>query len=209
MTVSVKICGLRDEGSLHAVIKSGADYAGFVHHLKSPRHVTIAQAKQLKSLLPDTIKSVMVVVNPSDDLLTEIAQQVQPDFFQLHGEETPERLNNIHQIFPNTGIIKAIAVRGSHDIKNSKDFYNVADFIMFDAKTPGSGTSFDWSLLAGNAPDKNWFLSGGLNPANVKEAIAKTGAKFVDVSSGVESNPGVKDAGLIEQFVKAALSCYS
>lgn len=211
MMIAIKICGLSDETSVRAVIKSGADYAGFVHYQKSPRHVSISQAAYLKSLLPSSIKSVMVLVNPNDELLAEIATNMQPDFFQLHGDETPERLREIHKNFPQIKLIKAITVQNSEDIKKSENFYDVADFLLFDAKPSsdnmmhgGNGISFDWSVLAGNAPTKNWFLAGGLNVQNIKEALMITSARFIDVSSGVESSAGVKDAGMIEEFVKVA-----
>lgn len=211
----IKICGLNDEISVRAVIKSAADYAGFVHYSKSPRHVSIAQVTNLKSLLPASVKSVMVLVNPTDELLAEIAREMQPDFFQLHGDEIPERLREIHKKFPQIKLIKAISVRNSDDIKKSENFYDVADFLLFDAKPTnsnmmhgGNGISFDWSLLAGNTPPIpipiNWFLSGGLNVENITDAIQQTGAKFLDVSSGVEKSAGVKSAELIENFVKVA-----
>ncbi len=211
MMIAIKICGLSDETSVRAVIKSGANYAGFVHYQKSPRHVSISQAAYLKSLLPSSIKSVMVLVNPNDELLAEIATNMQPDFFQLHGDETPERLREIHKNFPQIKLIKAISVRNSDDIKKSEDFYDVADFLLFDAKPTnsnmmhgGNGISFDWSLLVDNASPINWFLSGGLNAENITDAIQQTGAKFLDVSSGVEKSAGVKSAELIENFVKVA-----
>ncbi len=209
MDVAVKICGLNNESAVRAVIKANANYAGFVHYPKSPRHVSIEQAAKLKSLLPPSIKSVMVLVNPSDVLLTEIANIMRPDFFQLHGDESPERLAEIRQKFPQVKLIKAIPVHNSDDIKKAKDFYDVCDFLLFDAKPSGdnmihggNGISFDWSLLAGNTPTENWFLAGGLNAQNIKDAIMITSAKFIDVSSGVESSAGVKDAGMIEEFVK-------
>jgi|CXWL01.1.fsa_nt_gi phosphoribosylanthranilate isomerase len=209
MDVAVKICGLNNESAVRAVIKANADYAGFVHYPKSPRHVSIEQAAKLKSLLPPSIKSVMVLVNPSDGLLTEIFNIMRPDFFQLHGDESPERLGKIRQKFPQIKLIRAISVRNSDDIKKAQDFYKVCDFLLFDAKPSGdnmihggNGISFDWSLLAENTPTKNWFLAGGLNAQNIKEALMITGAKFIDVSSGVESSAGVKDAGMIEEFIK-------
>lgn len=213
MTIAIKICGLSDENSIQAVIKAKADFAGFVHYPKSPRHVSVQRAAELKSLLPSTIKSVMVVVNPDDKLLTDIASVMQPDYLQLHGDESPERITEIRKKFPNIGIIKAISVRTANDIKTAEKFYDFADFIMFDAKPTnstmmhgGNGISFDWNILAGY-DKKNWFLSGGLNAENVAHAIKISSAKMIDVSSGVESAPGVKDAGLIENFVKVVREC--
>lgn len=211
MAIKIKICGLTDESSVRAVIKAGADYAGFVHYQKSPRHISISKATALRSLLPANVKPVMVLVNPDDELLAEIASGVQPDFFQLHGNESPQRLVEIRKNFPRVGLIKAIAVRNSEDIKKSSEFCEAVDFLLFDAKPTGSnmmhggnGIAFDWTLLPGNTPSINWFLSGGLNTRNITDAIQKTGAKMVDVSSGVERSPGIKDAGMIEEFVKMA-----
>jgi phosphoribosylanthranilate isomerase len=205
----IKICGLNDESAVHAVIKAGADYAGFVNYPKSPRHISISKAVQLKSLLPESIKSVMVLVNPSDELLVEISSEMQPDFFQLHGNETPERLVEIRTKFPQIKTIKAISVRDSGDIKIAEDFYETSNFLLFDAKPTGdnmmhggNGISFDWNILVGKAPKKNWFLAGGLNAQNITQAIKISGAKMIDVSSGVESSAGVKDARMIEEFVR-------
>lgn len=212
MTIAskIKICGLNDESAVRAVIKAGADYAGFVHYPKSPRHLLVEKAAQLKSLLPESIKSVMVLVNPNDELLAEIASEMQPDFFQLHGEESPKRLIEIRKKFPQIKIIKAISVRDSADIKIAENYYDVCDFLLFDAKPTsgkmmhgGNGIAFDWNILAGYASNKNWFLSGGLNSGNVAQAIKISAAKMIDVSSGVERSAGVKDAGMIEEFVKA------
>jgi phosphoribosylanthranilate isomerase len=210
MTVSIKICGLNDEESVQSVIKAGADFAGFVHYAKSPRHISLNVAAQFRELLPDTIKSVMVMVNPSDELLIEMQREIAPDFFQLHGDETKERVIDIRNKFTNTGIIKAIAVQNTDDIKRAKEYNNITDFILFDAKPTenmihgGNGISFDWSLLTVNEMPENWFLSGGLNTGNVKSAISQTGARFIDVSSGVEQSRGVKSPELIENFIKTA-----
>jgi len=234
MTIAVKICGLSDEISVRAVIESGADFVGFVHYPKSPRHVSIEKAAQLKSLLPESIKSVMVVVDPNDELLVEIASEMQPDYLQLHGNESQSRIREIisslrgkaeaiHNSEKNwiassreaprndkrIGIIKAISVRNSDDIKIAEDYHGIADFLLFDAKPTndkmmygGNGIAFDWDILSGNLANKNWFLAGGLNAENVEQAIKISGAKMVDVSSGVERSSGVKDAKMIEDFVK-------
>lgn len=247
MSIAVKICGLNSKDVVEAVIKSGADYAGFVHFQKSPRHQSVSQITNFIKLLPKNIKSVVVMVNPDDTLLTEIAKEAKPDFFQLHGSETSERLQEIRNKFPDIGIIKAISVRNTEDIKNSAIFSDLCDFLLFDARASdnsiiqgGNGIAFDWNLFdkldnehipseswdpeAQNQLQagvksylplgtdfrryyKNWFLAGGLNAKNVKEAIAKTGAKMVDVSSGVETSAGVKDAALIDEFIKVAKQC--
>jgi len=207
--IQVKICGLADEHAVEAVIAAGADYAGFVYFPASPRHITFERAAELKSLLPSSVHSVSVIVDPNDALLTQVKTVLKPDYVQLHGKETPERVQAIKKIFPGIKIIKAISVRSGDDIAQAVS-YEAADMLMFDAKPPtnmlpgGNALSFDWALLKGRQFSKPWFLSGGLNANNVAEAIRISGTKMADVSSGVESAPGVKDAVLIEAFVKAA-----
>lgn len=211
MTAKIKICGLNSEDAVNAVIAAKADYAGFVHFPASPRHVTIARAAELKKLLPDSIYPVGVLVDPDDALLKEVQSVLRPAYVQLHGKETPQRVSAIKQAFPAMKIIKAVSIRSGDDVAQAMRFVDV-DMLMFDAKPPemagilpgGNGLAFDWALLKGREFPKPWFLSGGLNPGNIAEAIRSTGAKMVDVSSGVERAPGVKDAGLIEVFVKAA-----
>lgn len=214
MTIAVKICGLSDEISVRAVIESGADFVGFVHYPKSPRHVSVERAAQLKMLLPDNIKSVMVVVNPDDKLLSDIAGIMKPDFLQLHGNEMPERLTEIRKKFPKIKMIKAISMCNLDDIKIAENYYDIAEFLLFDAKPTndkmmhgGNGIAFDWNILAEKQIALPWFLSGGLNSENIAQAIKISGAKMVDVSSGVESSPGVKDVGLIKNFVKVVRGC--
>lgn len=206
MPAQIKICGLNSESAVQTVTAAKADYAGFVFFPRSPRHVTLERAAELKALLPATIQSVSVLVDPDDALIAQVQSILKPDYIQLHGKETPERVAAIK----NTGakIIKAISVRSGDDVAQAGR-YAAADMLMFDAKAPedalpgGNGLSFDWVLLKGREFAKPWFLSGGLNPDNVAQALGATGARQVDVSSGVESAPGVKDATLIEQFVKA------
>lgn len=209
MSVKIKICGLSEEKTLQSAVRAGADFIGFVHHQKSPRHVSIERALELQKLLPKTIKLVLVVVNPSDDLLSEISQKLQPDFVQLHGDESFERVKEIKEKFSTIGIIKAISVHDAEDIEQAEKFVGLADYLLFDAKPTdknmlhgGNGISFDWELLAEYKGTKNWFLSGGLNAENVRDAVQKTGAKMVDVSSGVEREAGVKDVSLIKNFIK-------
>ena len=151
-----------------------------------------------------------VTVDADDALLGEIARDLRPDFIQLHGAETPERAMIVRGL-TGAGIIKALPVRTAADIDASAVWESVADHLMFDAKPPegsalpgGVGASFDWSLLAGHHFARPWFLAGGLTCDNVREAIAVTGAPLLDVSSGVESAPGVKDAALIAAFIRAA-----
>jgi phosphoribosylanthranilate isomerase len=214
MPVSIKICGLKEPLAIQAVIAAKADYAGFVHFQASPRHVELQHAKELASLLPESTRSVLVVVDPDDGLLEASQSVLQPDYIQLHGKETPARLQAIRKQFSSLKIIKAIRVRNADDVAGAMAFSPYADMLLFDAKPPevanllpgGNGLSFDWALLKGREFPLPWFLSGGLNTDNVAEAIQHTGATFIDVSSGVERAPGVKDPALIDAFVKAARS---
>jgi len=210
MPARIKICGLKDEVAIKAVMEAKAEYAGFVYFPASPRHIALDHAAQLKTLLPDTIHTVSVLVDPSDLLLLEVSSVLKPDYLQLHGKETPERIAEIKQKNPGAKIIKGISVRTSDDVASAQRFAEVADMLLFDAKPPagmlpgGNGLSFDWALLANREFPRPWFLSGGLNADNVAPAITQSGAAFVDVSSSVESSPGVKDPALIHAFVKAA-----
>ena len=211
MSIIVKICGLSEESSIQAVVKASAQYAGFVTFPKSPRHVSPKRAGELKKGLPAHVKTASVLVDPDDALLAEIVRDFAPDYFQLHGSETPERIAQIKTSFPGTGIIKAIKVSSRADIKSARAFEAVADMLMFDAMPPkdaalpgGNGVAFDWTLLSGQSFARPWLLSGGLTPQNVAQAVRESGAKMVDVSSGVESSAGVKDPEKIAQFVEAA-----
>ncbi|MDE3059387.1 MAG: phosphoribosylanthranilate isomerase [Pseudomonadota bacterium] len=209
--ISVKICGLNSEEAVSAAVTAGAHYAGFVYFPASPRHMPLERAAALKSLLPHSIKSVSVLVDPEDALLALVQVTLRPDYLQLHGRETPQRLREIRKNFPGLKLIKAIPVHHAGDITAAQPFYDYADMLLFDAKAPspsklpgGNALSFDWSLLGGKSFPLPWFLSGGLHPGNVREAIRISGAEMVDVSSGVESAPGVKDAALIASFITAA-----
>ena len=211
MAVEVKICGLSTPETVEAAIAAGADLIGLVFFPKSPRNVTIAQAKDLADLARGRAKVVALVVDADDRLLTDIASRVQPDFIQAHGAETPERVAEIERL---TGkpVIKAIRVKDAGDIAAAAGFSAVASLILYDAKAPetlgsalpgGNGHAFDWGLLEGESRPA-FMLAGGLTPENVAEAIRVTGAPMVDVSSGVESGPGLKDAVLIRKFIEAA-----
>ncbi|WP_395649712.1 phosphoribosylanthranilate isomerase [Brevundimonas sp.] len=204
-----KICGLTTPETLDAALDHGAAFVGAVIFDKSPRHLEPLHAATLFERAKGRAKVVAVVVDPGDMLLTEIGLILRPDFIQLHGSETPERAAEIRRL-TGAGIIKALPIRTEADFGGVADWEPVADHLMFDAKPvegsalPGGvGARFDWGLLAGRTFQKPWFLAGGLNPDNVAEAVRVSGAPLVDVSSGVESAPGVKDAGRIAAFLKA------
>lgn len=212
MPPQVKICGLSTPGALATALDAGADFVGFVNYARSPRHVEPAAAAALADAARGRAKIVCLTVDADDALLDEIVAKIRPDFLQLHGRETPERVAEIvrRQKVP---AIKAVKVAGAADVALADQFRGIATFLLYDAKVDeaaagllpgGNGIAFDWALLAGEAAKGPFMLSGGLNAGNVAEAARLTSAAMVDVSSGVESAPGVKDDGKIRNFVKAA-----
>lgn len=211
MPVEVKICGLSTPETVDAAVAAGADYVGFVFYPRSPRNVTLAQAAALAARARGRARIVTLVVDADDALLSAITREVDPDLIQAHGAETPDRIREIARL---TGkpVIKAIRVKDDADIAAAADYASVASLILYDAKAPetlgnalpgGNGHAFDWGLLEGERRPA-FMLAGGLGPENVAEAIRVTGAPVVDVSSGVESAPGIKDIGLIRKFIEAA-----
>ena len=206
---SVKICGLTTAETLDAALDGGAAFVGAVMFARSPRNIAPAEAATLFARARGRARIVAVVVDPDDALLTEIAATLKPDLIQLHGHETPARAEQVRAL-TGAGIIKALPIRTHEDFAPAVDWEPFVDHLMFDAKPvegsalPGGvGARFDWSLLADRAFREPWFLAGGLNPNNAAEAAAISGAPLLDVSSGVESAPGVKDAALIAAFLKA------
>lgn len=207
----VKICGLRAAADIAAAVEAGARYAGFVFFPKSPRAVTPHQAAALAADVPPGVARVGLFVDPDDARLTEVLATVPLDMIQLHGQETPARVAEVRAL---TGlpVIKAVGVADAADLEALWDYGLVADMLLIDAKPPkgaalpgGNGLAFDWRLLAGRRILKPWLLAGGLTADNVARAIQLTGAPGVDVSSGVESAPGIKDQNRIRAFVAAAL----
>ena len=205
----VKICGLTTPETLDAALAGGAALVGAVMFPKSPRHIEPLHAATLFERARGRAKVVAVTVDPDDALLTGIALILKPDLIQLHGSETPERAAKVRML-TGAGIVKALPVRTAADLEAAKAWEEAADHLMFDARPPegsalpgGVGASFDWSLLTGRSFRRPWFLAGGLGPGNVVEAIRVTGAPLVDVSSGLESAPGVKDPARIAAFLDA------
>jgi phosphoribosylanthranilate isomerase len=207
MTTLVKICGLSTADTMEAALTRHADFVGLVFFAKSPRNVTLRQAATLADQARGRAKIVTLVVDADDAMLDAIATDVQPDFIQAHGTETPERLAAIKK---RTGIstYKALRVATPEDVSKAP-LYTTSPFILYDAMPPegaslpgGNGLTFDWTILEkAKAP---FMLAGGLTPGNVVDAITMTSAAMVDVSSGVESSPGVKDTILIAKFIEAA-----
>ena len=207
-----KICGLSTPETVAAAVEGGAAYLGFVFFPGSPRAVSVAAAAELARPVRKRTRIVALVVDPPAGLLSEIAEMLHPDMFQLHGRESPERVWAIRKSYRRP-VIKALGVRQGADLDAAPAYEAAADHLMLDAKAPegsgrpgGHGSAFDWSLLAGRTFARPWFLAGGLNPENVAQAVRVTGAPLVDVSSGVESAPGVKDPALIAAFLQAVRS---
>jgi phosphoribosylanthranilate isomerase len=208
--VRVKICGLRTVADVAAVAAAGAAYAGFVFFPKSPRHLTVEAARELALAAPEGLAKVALVVDADEATLDAIVEGVPLDMLQLHGHESPDRVAEVRARY-GLPVMKAVGVADEGDLAAVFDYSLVADQILVDAKPPkgadlpgGNGLSFDWRLVAQRRWLRPWMLAGGLTPANVAEAVRLTNARQVDVSSGVESAPGVKDAARIAEFVRAA-----
>ena len=206
--ISIKICGLTQEKDISAVTSLGIDFLGFVLVKGSSRYVTIHRLKKLLKEIPSTIGTVALLVNPENDIVEKIANEVNIDFLQLHGQESPERVLEISKK-SKIPIIKAIGIKRKDDIKKIRSYENIVDYVLLDAKPEsekslpgGNGIAFDWKILKGFYAKKPWFLAGGLNSDNVSSAISITGANMVDVSSGVEVEPGIKSIEQISNFVR-------
>ena len=208
--IRVKICGLTTAESVEAACAAGAAYLGFNFFERSPRSVTIEKARELAVDVPPGIAKVALVVDADDDLLDRITDRVPIDILQLHGSESPERVRDVRARY-GLPVMKVVGVSGPEDLEALDTYSGVADQILVDAKPPrdavlpgGNGVAFDWRLIAQRRWPGPWMLAGGLTPENVAEAIALTGARQVDVASGVESAPGRKDPEKMQAFVSAA-----
>jgi phosphoribosylanthranilate isomerase len=215
MAPIVKICGLSTSATLEAALAAGADMVGFVFFEKSPRHVSLAEARALGDRARGRAKLVALTVDAGDDALQGVVEALRPDMMQLHGKETPARVAAIAARFA-VATMKAVGVATAADLAAARDYAGIADRILFDAKPPkdaklpgGNGRAFDWRLLAGAGREPPYLLSGGLDADNVAEAIALSGATGVDVSSGVEGAPGVKDAAKIAAFIARARTAFA
>jgi phosphoribosylanthranilate isomerase len=211
MSVAAKICGITSPVAVEAAVAGGAGYLGFVFYPPSPRAVTPAIAAALMKQAPASVQTVGVFVDPDDATLAATLETASLDMLQLHGAERPARIEAIKQRFGRT-VIKAIKIGAAEDLDAADAFLGVADWLMFDARPPraragalpgGNALAFDWQLIAGRAWTLPWFLSGGLTAETVAEAVRITGARHVDVSSGVESAKGIKDPAKIAAFLAA------
>lgn len=209
MQTNIKICGLSTEAAIDAAIEASATHIGLVHFAKSPRHVSLERAAELRAHAGHRIKTVLLLVNAEPLLTASAIAAIRPDIIQFHGSEKPEWL---HAIRDKTGIgvWKALGLKDAETLTRSQRYHGAADLLLFDAPAQslpgGTGTSFDWSLLADHQHEVDWGLAGGLTQRNVTEALSITNAPLVDVSSGVESAPGVKDMDKIRTFCQAVHS---
>src|SRR6056297_157084 len=210
MTIAMKFCGLTRPGELSAAARAGAAYIGLVFFTKSPRNLSFETARELAMLAPPGLAKVALTVNADDAMLDALMAAVPIDMVQLHGSENPDR---VAEVRARTGlpVMKALGIGEAADLAQIDLYAQVADQLLIDAKPPkdatlpgGNGLSFDWRLLAGRKYwTKPWMLAGGLTPEIVAEAVRLTGARQVDLSSGIESAPGVKDAAKMMAFAKA------
>jgi phosphoribosylanthranilate isomerase len=210
MSIQIKICGITSPGAADAALRAGADFAGLVFHSGSPRNLKPEQAASLAARLARRARIVALVADATDDAIAAAVAAANPDLLQLHGNETPGRTAEIRARFGRP-VIKAIAIAEAADLAGVAAYEAVADMLLFDAKSPsdavrpgGHGAAFDWQLLHGRSFSRPWLLAGGLDAGNVARAIASASAPGVDVSSGVETAPGVKSAEMIGAFVAAA-----
>ena len=206
--VDAKICGITEARALDAALEGGARYVGFVVYPRSPRHLSRDKLAALADRARRKADIVAVTVDADDELLSLIQHHAKPDWIQLHGREQPAMVAHARQ-YARKGVIKALGVARREDLSQAGAYENVAEMLMFDAKPApgalpgGNAMSFDWGILAGARFSRPWMLSGGLNAQNLQQAIAASGAAIVDVSSGVESAPGLKDPIRIAQFLAA------
>lgn len=209
MSLDIKICGLRTEETLLAALAGGASHVGFIFFPKSPRYVEPERAGELRKLASGRAGAVTVTVDADDAFLDRIVTAVQPDMLQLHGKETPERAAELKARY-RLPIMKALAISEAADLEKLKPFLGIADRFLFDAKPPngselpgGNGVSFNWHILSNLDASVDYMLSGGLNAGNIGDALHLANPPGIDISSGVERAPGVKDVALIEEFFRA------
>lgn len=210
--VTAKICGLSTADTIGTAAKHGASHIGLNFFPKSPRYVSFEQAASLGALVPPHVEKVGIFVDPNEELIEEAIRIGGVDTLQLHGKESPERLAALRARYPKIGLWKAIPVRTRADLDAARLYRSVADLILYDARTPagtlpgGMGLRFDWTLLSpgsgGFVHPQRWALSGGIDADNVERAAAITGARLIDVSSGVETSPGIKDVDKIAAFLQ-------
>ncbi len=212
MSIEAKICGVNSAQAAAAAVEGGADYIGLVFYPPSPRALTPKQAQAIAQGVPARVKRVALLVDAEDATIRAIREAVPLDFLQLHGNESPERVAQIKARFA-LPVMKAVKIASASDLAGARAYLTIADSLLFDAKPPkdmkgalpgGNAVSFDWGLLAGTSWPLPWMLSGGLDAANLGQAVRNSGARAVDVSSGVEDKPGVKNPAKIRAFLATA-----
>ncbi|MEQ1755375.1 MAG: phosphoribosylanthranilate isomerase [Micropepsaceae bacterium] len=206
MNGAIKICGIRTPEAFDCAVEAGASHIGFAFIEKSPRNISPSDAQHLAAR-SNSVITVALTVDASDDALQSIATTLKPALWQLHGTETPERVKAVRSRF-GIPVMKVISFTGKASTKEARRFEAVADWLMFDAASGGSGEAFDWNLIVGETWSKPWFLAGGLTPDTVANAIYQLRPTGVDVSSGVEKPRGVKDCGLIASFISKATMAF-
>ena len=214
MATLVKICGINSAEAADTAARGGADFVGLMFHPKSPRHVTAEAARSLAQRLRGRVRIVGVIVDPRDEDILHVMSNAVPDFLQLHGSESPARVSEIREKF-GIPVIKVLPVAEASDFAALPAYEEAADMLMFDAKPPanadrtgGHGVAFDWQLLRSRTISRPWLLAGGLTSENVARAIAASNAPGVDVSSGVETSPGVKSPEMIQSFIASARTAH-
>ena len=210
MECLVKICGITSKRDLKAAQELGANFVGFVLEEKSKRFINLERLELLSMIICKPLKSVVLLVDPSNDFLETVLMRSKVDYIQLHGEESPERVEEIAKI-TNVPLIKAIGVKKKSDLLNIRSYENSVDYMLLDSKAKengllkgGRGISFNWNIIRGFNFNKPWFLAGGLNANNVIDAMKTTGAKMLDVSTGVENTPGIKSFDKMKKFIGRA-----
>ena len=201
----IKICGINDKLCMDAAIESKADYIGLVFYDKSPRNLSLGDAQQLLKNRNQHSKIVALTVNSDDDFIKDIKQNIKPDYFQFHGNETPLRCKEIKVKFE-TPIIKGIGIKNKLDlIKANQDYENLCDIILLDSPSTilpgGNGEMFNWNIIKNCEPQKKWMLAGGLNINNIEQAVKISNPPAIDISSGVEISKGIKDPEMIKNFI--------
>lgn len=208
MPIQTKICGISTFDAADAVVDGGADFLGLIFFDKSPRHISIDQAEVLGTHVDGKVDVVAVTVNAKDTYLDAIVRAAKPTHLQLHGTESPDRVTELKRRY-SLPVIKAFAIRDAQDFEKTKVYNGAADLFLFDAKPPagsqlpgGNGISFDWEMLPTHTKGTDYMLSGGLSIDNIEEALRQSGAHMIDISSGVESSPGVKNCSKIDALLK-------
>lgn len=211
--LEIKVCGLSTNESIDAVIEGGATHLGFIFFEKSPRHISIEQARTLSNHAGNRILKVAVSVNADDEYMADMVEAMQPDILQLHGSESVDRIKQLQSKY-SLPVMKAFAISEVSDFEKVMPYIGIADKFLFDAKPPenselpgGNGVAFDWEIMDALPKNVPYMLSGGLDASNVCEAVERSGAKAVDISSGVEGAAGVKNIKLIEEFLATCHQC--